>query len=150
MSEANASGPIGIELPQVADGFADERTIDPTGDPPRAVAGAAIAHPDTGAPGRGGDTSAPMPAMNLAAADERMRLSPDLLNRLDRDQVQRLRVARVRVSCTDRASARHRAQPSLVTTGAGAVRERRSLAATAPSRGVLESPAASVRGSALR
>jgi TonB family protein len=149
VSNADPSAPIGVELPSVSEGFADERTIDPAGDPPRAVAGAPIAHPDTGAPGRGGDTSAPMPATNLAAADERILLSPDLLNRLDRDQVQRLRVASVRVSWEDRRSTSHPAELTLVVIGPGTVRERRSLAATEPNRGVLDSPAASVRGSSL-
>jgi TonB family protein len=148
-SDAAPSAPIVVDLPSVGEGFAEERTIDPTGDPPRAIAGAAIAHPDTGAPGRGGDTSAPVPATNLAAADEQMRLSPDLLNRLDRDQLQRLRVSRVRVSWEDRRSTSHPAELTLVVTGAGTVRERRYLAATEPNRGVLESPAASVRGSSL-
>ena len=145
----NASAFIGLELPEVGEGLADEQTIDPTGDPPMAMAGAAVAHPDTGAQGRGGDTSAPLPAMNLATADERMRLSPELLNRLDRDQVQRLRVARMRMSWEDRRSTSHPAELTLVATGVGAVRERRSLATTPPSRGVLESQAASVRGSSL-
>jgi TonB family protein len=55
----------------------------------------------------------------------------------------------VRVSWEDRRSTSHPAELTLVVTGAGTVRERRSLAATEPNRGVLESPAASVGGSSL-
>src|SRR5258708_17826619 len=117
-SDVNAPGSSGVELPQVGDGLT-ERTIDPTGDPPLAMAGAAIAHPDTGEAGRGGDTSSPLPAMNLAATDERIRLSPDLLNRLDRDQGQRLRGARVRVSWGDRRSTSPRRGPRLGRPRAG-------------------------------
>src|SRR5271165_1413710 len=75
-----------------------------------------------------------------------MRLSPDLLSRLDRDQLQRIRVARVRQSWEDRRSTTHPMELTLIVTGPGRVLERRPSAAWSPSRGVLQSPSPSVRG----
>jgi TonB family protein len=139
-----------VELPQVGEGYAvDEEPLDPAGEPPKATAGDAVAHPDTGRPGRGGSPTARAPAQNLADADERMRLSPDLLSRLDRDQVQRLRVARARVSWEDRRSTTHPAELTLVSSGPGGVRERRPPSPVEPSRGALRSPRASVRGASF-
>jgi len=85
-------------------------------------------------------------ALNMADEDERMHLSPDLLNRLDRDQIERLRSARSRASWEDRRSTTHPAELTLVAVGTGSVRERRPLAAAVPSRGALEAPLPNVRG----
>jgi TonB family protein len=142
-----ASTTIAVDLPSMGDGYLlDEQSADPAGEPPRMMAGDTVARLDTGAAGRGGEASVRSPAINLADGDERMRLSPDLLNRLDRDQLQRLRVARARASWEDRRSTTHPAELTLVATGPGAVRERRPMAAYEPNRGALESPSASVRG----
>jgi TonB family protein len=141
---------IAVELPSIGDGtLVDEESVDPSSEPPRMMAGDTVAHLDTGAPGRGGEASVRSPALNLADGDERMRLSPDLLSRLDRDQLQRLRVARARASWEDRRSTTHPAELTLVSTGPGAVRERRPMAAYEPNRGAVESPSASVRGASL-
>jgi TonB family protein len=137
-----------VELPSVGEGIlVDDEPIDPRGEPPRITGGEAVARLDTGSTGRGGDTRALSPALNLADRDDRMRLSPDLLSRLDRDQLQRLRVAPARQSWEDQRSTTHPAELTLVVTGAGMVLERRASSPWEPSRGVLRSPSASVRGS---
>jgi TonB family protein len=147
---ALAGGSEMVELPSVGEGILVENDpVDPTGAPPRVTGGEAVAHLDTGSPGHGGDSRASAQALNLADRDDKMRLSPDLLNRLDRDQLQRLRVAEVRQSWEDQRSTTHPAELTLVASGAGNVRERRAPSPWEPSRGTLESPAASVRGSEL-
>jgi len=140
-------GPIAIDLPSVGDGVVlEDRPVDPEGEPPRPSGGDVRAHLDTGHAGHGGDTSVPAPALNLADADEHMRLSPDLLSRLDRDQLQRMRVARVRQSWEDRRSTTHPTELTLLVSGTGSVLERRPAAPSTPSRGSLRSPAPGVRG----
>jgi TonB family protein len=150
-SAATESSPGGsvlsIELPMVGDGaLLQDRLVDPTGEPPRLSGGATMARLDTGATGRGGDAHVPVPALNLADGDERMRLSPDLLSRLDRDQLQRMRVARTRQSWEDRRSTTHPTELTLLVTGRGTVMERRPDSALEPSRGALQSALPSVRG----
>ncbi len=141
---------IGLELPSVAEGLAlEERPPDPVGEPPTPPSGDAVAHPDTERSGHGGEVSAKDRALNLANENERLRLSPDLLSRLDRDEIQRLRAARSRASWEDRRSTPHPAELTLVASGVGTVQERRALAAAIPSRGMLESPRANVLGSAV-
>src|SRR5258708_8416111 len=133
---------MAVDLPSIGEGFLlDEQPADaPTGEPPRVFAGDTVPHLDTGAAGRGGEARVRSPALNLADGDERMRLSPDLLSRLDRDQLQRLRVARSRASWEDRRSTTHPGELTLVTSGAGGVRERRPPPPWAPSPGALDSP----------
>ncbi len=144
---SDGSTEIAVELPVAGDGvFLEDRPVDPTGEPPRAAGGATVAHLDKASAGRGGDLQASTPALNLADTDERMRLSPDLLSRLDRDQLQRLRVSRVRQSWEDRRSTTRPAELTLVVSGSGTVLERRVASRTMPSRGALESRPASVRG----
>jgi len=149
---ASLSGQTGarapaVELPLVGEGILIEpQSLESTGVPPRITGGDSIAHVDTGSPGRGGDTRAADPALNLADRDERLRLSPDLLSRLDRDQLQRLRVARVRQSWEDRRATTHPTELTLVVTGVGTLFERRAPSPLEPSRGTLKSEAASVRG----
>jgi TonB family protein len=143
-------GALSVELPTVGSGvFVDEQPIDPVGEPPRITAGQDVARLDTGAAGRGGTATVREPALNLADDDERMRLSPDPIDRLDRDQLQRLRAARVRASWEDRRSTTHPAELTLVITGTGTVVERREKSPLDPSRGALESPPSNVRGAAL-
>jgi len=145
------SSTVSIELPTVGDGIlVEDRPVDPTGDPPRLTGGDTVAHPDEGHPGHGGQQRVPLPALNLADQDEHLRLSPDLLSRIDRDQLQRLRVAsRARQSWEDRRSTPHPQELTFVVTGPGSVLERRPRSAAWPSRGALESPRASVRGGDL-
>jgi TonB family protein len=138
---------VSVELPTVGDGVVlEDRPVDPTGDLPVVSGGATVARLDTGASGRGGDEHVPVPALNLADGDERMRLSPDLLSRLDRNQIQRMRVARTRQSWEDRRSTTHPMELTLLVTGPGTVMERRPESPAEPSRGALQSPLPSVQG----
>src|SRR5262249_29827967 len=133
---AAAAGAFSVELPLAGAGaIADEQLIDTTGDPPRITAGQEVARLDTNSARPGGMASVRAPAPKLADRDERMRLSPDLMDRLDRDQLQRLRAARVRTSWEDRRSTTHPAELTLVVTGTGNVLERRPESRTDPSRG---------------
>jgi len=76
-----------FEAPTVADGLiVQESSADPVGDVPRVTAGDAIARLDANGAGHGGDAATRERALNLADRDERARLSPDSLSRLDRDQ----------------------------------------------------------------
>ncbi|MGO9833089.1 MAG: energy transducer TonB [Polyangiaceae bacterium] len=146
----SATGAIHLELPAAGEGYwLDQQPPVPEGEVPRAAGGELVAHLDTGARGRGGEPTSSLRALNLADVDDRMRLSPDPLSRLDRDQLQRLRVARQRASWEDRRSTTHPTELTLVATGPGTVRERRAMAAVAPSRGELESRPANVRGADL-
>ncbi|HEX3344054.1 MAG TPA: hypothetical protein VHS09_05745, partial [Polyangiaceae bacterium] len=146
----SAPASVTVELPTVGDEVAlEDLLVDRNGEPPRASGGATIARLDTGRAGHGGDAHVPLPALNLADGDERMRLSPDTLSRLDHDQLQRLRVARLRQSWEDRRSTTHPTELTLLVTGAATVLERRPAAAREPSRGALESPSPSVRGGTL-
>jgi hypothetical protein len=109
-----------IELPVVGEGTVlEDLPVDPRGDPPRVSGGATIARLDRGVSGHGGDVHVPVPALNLADDDDRMRLSPDLVSRLDRDQLQRMRVARERRSWEDRRSTTHPMELTLLVTGTG-------------------------------
>ncbi len=135
---------IVIDLPTVvADGPPSaERPVDPTGIVPDPHGGQAVARIDTGVAGTGGDTSAAQQAINLSDGDEMLRLSPDLVSRLDRDQLQRLFVARMRHSWEDRRSTTN---PSMLTflaspTSPATLEQRRPLSTADPSRGALAAP----------
>jgi len=146
-SSTSSTIPVWLELPVVSDGVQIEPApVDRTGDPPRVAGGSTEAHLDQASPGAGGDPGVTVPALNLADIDEHMRLSPDLINHLDRDQLQRLRVARKRQSWEDRRSTTHPTELTLIVTGPGTVFERRPDSRAMPSRGVERSPAPSVRG----
>jgi TonB family protein len=112
---------------------------------PEAHGGATIARIDTGTAGRGGTAAGPR-ATNLAAIDDAMSLSPDLLSRLDRDQEQRLRTTNVRTSHDDRRATTNPMELTFLASGSGERQERRPEAAVDPSRGSLSAPRASVRG----
>jgi TonB family protein len=144
-TDANAT-PTHGEAPAVDGTPIEIANEDPVGDVPRVTAGDGVAHLDRGGEGRGGDATSRERAINFADDVDRMVLSPDALSRLDRDQIQRLRVARTRASWEDRRSTTHPGELTLVTTGPGSVRERRPNAPSAPSRGALDSPAPSVEG----
>lgn len=117
--------------------------------PPLLTGGEAVARPDTARRGRGGDADVRVPALNLAETDDRVRLSPDLPSRLDRDQMQRLRAGSVRSSWEDRRSTTHPAELTFVVTGPGTLRERRPIALEDPDRGALRSPRAALAGALL-
>jgi TonB family protein len=139
--------PIAVELPSVSEGPSIEREEpDPVGEVPPPPSGGTLAHPDTAEQGRGGDRASREKAINMADEDETVRLSPDLVSRLDRDQLQRLRAGRSRASWEDRRSTTQPAELTLVAVGRGRVRERRPPASWVPSRGALESPRPSVAG----
>jgi len=124
-SGPSSSGATVRDAPATADGIAVEETsIDSFVSVSLRSSGDAVAHLDDGLPGRGGDPSARIQALNLADADDRMRQSPDLLNRLDRDQIQRLRASRARASWDDRRATTHPAELALVAVGPGPVHER--------------------------
>jgi TonB family protein len=148
--QIGAAGAVRVDLPVAGSAsFTDEQPVDLTGDVPRLTGGAEVPRLDTPQAGRGGEATVRDPALNLADLDERMRLSPDPLDRLDRDQLQRLRASRVRASWEDRRATTHPAELTLVVMGKGTLVERRTNAPLDPSRGALESPSSSVRGALL-
>jgi outer membrane biosynthesis protein TonB len=141
---------VEIDLPTVALGDAlENRPPDPDGVPPNAHGGNPTPRLDTGKAGAGGDPSVAEQAVNMSDGDEYMRLSPDLLSRLDRDQLQRLLAARARQSFDDRRATTHPAELTFVANGAADLEQRRPLAASDPSRGALVAPRAGVLGSDL-
>ncbi len=145
VSASRGAGPM--ELPSAGAAlFVDEQAVESADEPPRVTAGEEVARVDTDVVGHGGEVSERERALNLADEDERMRVSPDLLNRLDRDQLQRLRVGRWRASWEDRRSTTHPAELTFVATGPGNVLERRAMALRAPSRGARESLPSSTEG----
>jgi TonB family protein len=115
------------------------------GTPPEARGGATIARVDSQTGGRGGTITGAR-AINLAAIDEGLRLSPDVLSRLDRDQYQRLRTERLRTTHEDRRATTNPMELTFLATGTGEHQERRPKAAFDPSRGSLVAPRASVQG----
>jgi TonB family protein len=144
---SRAPSAVRLELPSIGEGIlVEDERANPIGEPVRVNGGDIVAHLDTGSPGHGGETTASTPAVNLADRNDRLRLSPDLLSRIDRDQLQRLRVASVRQSWEDRRSTTQPTELTLLVTGSGPVLERRAPSPREPSRGVLLSPAAGVRG----
>lgn len=138
-------------LASEVDGIAvDETSIEWIAPTPRPPSGDNVAHPDNGLPGRGGDPSARVQALNLADADDQMRGSPDLLNRLDRDQIQRLHASQRRASWDDRRSTTHPAELALVAVGPGVIHERRPPSPTLPSLGESDSARAREQGAAAQ
>jgi TonB family protein len=141
-----SGGVIAIELPGVAEGtLLADRVQDPEGTAPTTFGGAAVARVDTGDPGRGGTTTG-APATNLAAANDEIRLTPDLLNRLDREQIQRLRTAKERATYEDRRATPNPMELTFVISGKGEHQERRPDSPNDPSRGSMVSHAPSVVG----
>lgn len=138
-----------IELPLVSDGMLVEDRVDvPEGAPPEAHGGSVVARVDTGHPGQGGDAHASERAINLADDDDALKLSPDLVSHLARDQHQRLRTARVRATREDRRSTTNPMDLTFLASGKGEREERRPVAMSDPSRGSLASPRPSAIGGA--
>lgn len=143
---APSPGLFAIDLPAMGDGsLVADREAAPEGEAPARFGGAAIARIDTGSPGAGGDATGAR-ATNLAAIDDRMDRSMDLLSRLDRDQVQRLKTGAQRTTREDRRATTNPMELTFVSTGQGSRPERRPPAETDPSRGSLVSGAPSVVG----
>jgi hypothetical protein len=145
----DAAGPvttIAIDLPGVSEGtLASDREAVPEGEPPSRFGGAAIARVDTGSPGAGGDMTGRR-ATNLAAMNEDLKLDPDLLDRLDRDQVQRLRTGSLRTTHEDRRATTRPMELTFLASGKGERAERRTDTKVDPSRGSMRSGAPSAIG----
>ena len=87
---------VEIDLPTVVDGSQLLRPPPPPVLPSEALArggGDAMPRLDTGHAGRGGTDTSLAPAMNLADRDDELLLSPEVMSRLDRSQIQRLRAS---------------------------------------------------------
>ena len=142
-------GTIAIDLPGVTMGtLTAERPPDPKGDPPRYFGGAERAQLDDSKLGRGGAQTTTERPTNLSDRDERIHLTPDLLNRLDIDQQQRIRSARERATWEDRRASREPMELSFLASGKGDRAERRTPSDADPSRGARASDSPSVQGSA--
>lgn len=140
-------GTIDVELPGVAEGtLAAVRPPNPTGDPPQISGGSQEAQLDQSKLGRGGESTTIAHATNLSDRDERIHLTPDLLDRLDRDQQQRLRTSKTRESWEDRRSSKDPMELTFVASGDGTRAERRTPSPYDPSRGVRRSDRPSVQG----
>jgi TonB family protein len=128
---------VAVELPAFVGGtqLSPTPADDALAAPPTTLGGAAVARLDTRSIGEGGDLTVDRPAVHLSDADDRMRLSPDLLSRLDRDQVQRIRSSRERASWEDRRATTHPSELTFVLSGAGDLLERRPESRVSPSRG---------------
>jgi TonB family protein len=142
--------PRALELPAVSDGLLFvERERDPAGEEVRPSGGADVPRVDDGARGRGGEATVEQKALNLADRDERLRLSPDLLSRLDRDQISRIDVRGARSAWEDRRSTTKPMELTFLASGDAERMERRPKAATDPSRGALDAPRAARHGGDL-
>ena len=145
---------VSVELPtmmesSVVPSRAKESTRDPVGEVPHVSGGPTIARVDTGRDGRGGERTVAKAATHLSDVDERMRLLPGTLNRLDRDQVQRVRSQATRAAWEDRRSSREPMELAFLSPGDLARLERRTPSPVDPNRGVLVSRAASSPGGSL-
>ena len=144
---------VGVELPimtetSVSAEGSTEALRNPVGAVMRVSGGPTIARVDTGRNGRGGDLTVDRAATNLSDVDERLRLSRGTPNRLDRDQVQRVRSHGTRTSWEDRQSVLDPMELSFLASGDLARLERRMLASRNPARGALVSAPASDPGGA--
>jgi TonB family protein len=150
LTGAKADPLVAIDLPMFADGvLLSDRVPDLAGDLPSESGGETVARVDTGARGHGGELEVDKPAIHLSDRDERLRLSTDLLSRLDRDQAHRIRSSEERASWEDRRATTHPSELTFIASGDGDRAERRTLAAIDPSRGALLARAASVEGGSL-
>jgi TonB family protein len=141
---------VAIDLPAFAEGaLLSDRVLDPVGDAPRLSGGDTVARVDTGASGGGGDVTVDKPAIHLSDKDERLRLSSELLSRLDRDQAHRIRSSKERASWEDRRATTHPSELTFIASGDAARMERRPPAAVDPSRGALLARTALAGGGSL-
>ena len=107
MPSPSGDDTVEIQLPTVVDGSLVGNVPPPELDPQALPRGGGDGAPrlDTGRRGRGGEETAKAPAENLADRDDDLRLSPEVMSRLDRDQIQRLR-ARASAAPRGRTGAR--------------------------------------------
>ncbi len=111
---------VEIELPVVVDG--SQLGVLPPELPSQALArggGEAMPRLDSGHAGRGGTDTSPTPAINLADRDDELLLSPEVMSRLDRTQIQRLRSARRRASREDWRASREPMELTFLAEGRG-------------------------------
>jgi TonB family protein len=141
-----AAAVIAIEVAGVAEGtLLADRDVIPEGTVPSTFGGATVPRIDTGSPGTGGHVTGAR-ATNLAAMNDDMKRDMDLLSRLDRDQVQRLKTASRRTTHEDRRATTHPMELTFLATGKGEHAERRPNSPSDPSRGSMASAAPSVIG----
>lgn len=149
-AHAAPAATLGMDLPVFDLGtLLADREQDPNGVPVTPAGGSAVAHVDTGSAGHGGDAQSNQRATNLADVDDAMRLNPDLISHLDRDQMQRLRTARARAAWEDRRATTNPMELTFLASGTGARAERRTPSPFDPSRGAAASPFASSLGGDL-
>ncbi len=149
-AEARGNGDIAIELPGVAEGtLRSDLVRDPQGIEPHAVGGDRIARVDTRTIGHGGNGASPAQAIHLEDRAEPYRYSPDLMSRLDRDQLQRLRTARERTAWEDRRATTNPMELTFLASGKFERQERRPVSAADPSRGVNDATQAAIAGGKL-
>jgi TonB family protein len=140
---------LAIDLPSIAEGtLLAERPPDPKGDPPRYFGGAPRAELDDARRGRAGVATTTDRPTNLSDRDEQTHLTPDLINRLDLDQQQRIRSARERLTWEDRRASKEPMELSFLASGDGTRAERRKPSESDPSRGALVSRSPAVQGAA--
>ncbi len=144
---------VAIELPAMMESSVvavavSEAMRDPVGATPRVSGGPTIARVDTGRDGRGGDRTVDRTATHLSEIDERLKFSSGTLNRLDREQVARVRTDDRRVAWEDRRSSMQPMDLAFLSSGDLARLERRTPSPRDPSRGALRSPQASMPGGA--
>jgi TonB family protein len=129
-----------IDLPLVAEGVeVAEGPSTAEGDVPVPSGGSTVPRMDTRTAGQGGDPTAAQAALNLSDGDEGMTLTMDLMNRLDRQQVQRMHVSRKRQSWEDWRATTNPMELAFVQTGAGRVERHRAWSPLDPSRGAMRS-----------
>jgi TonB family protein len=98
--------------------------------------GEAMPRLDTGHAGRGGMDTSPTPAINLADRDEDILLSPEVLSRIDRSQINRIKASRRRASYEDWRASREPMELTFVAQGDRGTRpERRKPSDFDPSSG---------------
>lgn len=143
---------VDIDLPVMVGGGAAPTAapVDPAvADVPRG-GGEGTPRPDMGRAGRGGTDNADTPAVNMADRDDGLLLSPDVMSRVDRSQVQRVRSANDRASREDRRSSRDPMELTFIASGRHGKRpERRAPSDNDPSRGARESGAPHKAGGVL-
>lgn len=139
---------IDIELPAMAVG-SNSRTGPPASSGETLavpIGGHGIPRPDSVSAGHGGTDTSSQPAVNLADRDDGLRLARELANHLDRDQISRVRSARLRQSWDDERLTTNPMELTFVANGVGRDQERRPPAETTPSRGSAGAPKPSREG----
>lgn len=131
--------PVELDLPVMSDGSvtadAPPEPAPPAPDELARGGGEGTARPDEGRPGRGGADASAAPALNLADRDDGVLLSAEVLSRVDRSQIQRIRSAAHRASREDWRASREPMELTFLAGGRGARAERRRPADADPSLG---------------